>query len=133
MERFKMIEKEMKTKAYSKEGLTSHKKLDPKEQQRIDLMQWLQSKVEELQQQVEASEAELEGLQAGAKKKGKAGEVGQARTGLLELCNERRNWHISQLEIILRLVENSSLKVEDVESVKDDVDFFVTMNGVRFG
>jgi hypothetical protein len=133
MERFKSIEKEMKTKAYSTVGLISHSKLDPKEQQRLDLVQWLQGKVEELQQQVETAEAELETLQASVKKKGKAGEAGQARVELLELQNERRKWHITQLEIILRLVENSSLKLEDVEGVKDDVEFFVTMNSVRIG
>ncbi|PVF97257.1 hypothetical protein CPB86DRAFT_807338 [Serendipita vermifera] len=126
MERFKAIEKEMKTKQYSTIGLISHSKLDPKEQQRLDLVQWLQGKVEELQQQVESTEAELETLRAGAKKRGKGGD--QARTEQLELLNERRNWHISQLEVILRLVENSSLKLEDVENVKEDVDFFVTNN-----
>lgn len=125
-----MIEKEMKTKAYSTVGLISHSKLDPKERQRLDLTQWIQGRVEELQQQVEAAEAELETLHAGAKKKGKVGEAGQARAELLETQNERRSWHISQLEIVLRLVENSSLKLEDVEAVKDDVEFFVTMNSV---
>ena len=130
MERFKVIEKEMKTKAYSKEGLGTAVRIDAKEQQRIDLTQWIADKVEELQRQVEGAEAEAESLQAGAKKKGKAGEAGQARIELLELQNERRQWHISQLEIIMRLLENSSLKVEDVESVKEDVDFFVSMNAV---
>ncbi|CCA74013.1 related to NOT3-general negative regulator of transcription, subunit 3 [Serendipita indica DSM 11827] len=128
MEKFKMIEKEMKTKQYSTVGLISHSKLDPKEQQRMDLIGWLQGKVEELQMQIETAEAELETLQAGTKKKGKSGDAGQARTELLELQNERRSWHITQLEIILRLVENSNLQVEDVEAVKEDVDFFVTMN-----
>lgn len=130
MERFKVIEKEMKTKAYSKEGLGTAVRIDAKEQQRIDLTQWIADKVEELQRQVEGAEAEAESLQAGAKKKGKAGEAGQARIELLELQNERRQWHISQLEIIMRLLENSSLKVEDVENVKEDVDFFVSMNAV---
>ena len=130
MERFKVIEKEMKTKAYSKEGLGTAVRIDAKEQQRIDLTQWIADKVEELQRQVEGAEAEVESLQAGAKRKGKAGEAGQARIDLLELQNERRQWHISQLEIIMRLLENSSLKVEDVEGVKEDVDFFVSMNAV---
>lgn len=131
MERFKLIEKEMKTKAYSTVGLHTHSRLDPKEQQRVELVQWLQAKVEELQQQVEVAEAELESLQVSVKKKGRAGEAGVARQEQLELQNERRNWHITQLEIILRLVENSSLKAEDVEPVKEDVEFFVTMNSVR--
>lgn len=130
MERFKVIEKEMKTKAYSKEGLISSNRIDAKEQQRLDLQQWISEKVEELQRQVEAAEAEIESVQAGGKKKSKAGEAGQQRVELLELQNERRHWHVTQLEIILRLVENSTLKVEEVESVKEDVDFFVQMNAV---
>ena len=130
MEKFKTIEKEMKTKQYSTIALISHSRLDPKEQQRIILIGWLQGKVEDLQMQVETAEAELETLQAGTKKKGKSGDAGQARTELLELQNERRGWHITQLEIILRLVENSNLQAEDVEAVKEDVDFFVTMNNV---
>lgn len=121
----------MKTKAYSKEGLISSNRIDAKEQQRLDLLQWISEKVDELQRQVEAAEAEIESTQAGAKKKGKAGEAGQARIDGLELLNDRRQWHISQLEIILRLLENSSLKAEEVETVKEDVDFFVQMNAVR--
>ncbi len=58
MERFKIIEKEMKTKAYSKEGLGTAVRIDAKEQQRIDLTQWIADKVEELQRQVEGAEAE---------------------------------------------------------------------------
>jgi len=84
----------MKTKAYSTVGLISHSKLDPREQQRLDLVQWLQGKVEELQQQVETAEAELETLQAGAKKKGKAQEAGLARAELLESQNEIGRAHV---------------------------------------
>merc|ERR1712083_584385 len=41
MERFKVVERETKTKAYSKEGLTSGQKLDPVEKERIDISYWL--------------------------------------------------------------------------------------------
>jgi len=87
--------------------------------------------VEELQLQVKTVGAQLGALQTGPKTMDKAQDAGQARTKLLELQNERRNWHISHLEIILRLVENSSLKSEAVEKIKDDVEFFVGSNTVR--
>lgn len=41
MERFKAVEKEAKTKAYSKEGLTGSTKVDPKEKEKEDVRMWL--------------------------------------------------------------------------------------------
>ncbi|EEB97582.1 hypothetical protein MPER_03068, partial [Moniliophthora perniciosa FA553] len=49
MEKFKACEKEMKTKAFSKEGLIAAARLDPKEQEKEEEVSWLQTKVEELQ------------------------------------------------------------------------------------
>ncbi|KAJ6516328.1 CCR4-Not complex component, Not N-terminal domain-containing protein, partial [Mycena sanguinolenta] len=49
MEKFKACEKEMKTKAFSKEGLIQAAKLDPKEQEKEEATVWLQAQVEELQ------------------------------------------------------------------------------------
>lgn len=129
MERFKACEKEMKTKAFSKEGLIQASKLDPKAQEKLETTQWLQSKVEELLLQVEQAEAEIETLQGGAKKK-KSGQT-NSRLEDLERLNERRKWHISRLEIVLRLLDNGSLPVERVLSLKDDVSYFVESNTVR--
>jgi len=41
MERFKVVERETKTKAYSKEGLGAATKLDPKEKEKEDITSWL--------------------------------------------------------------------------------------------
>lgn len=41
MERFKVIERETKTKAYSKEGLVLTGKVDPKEKEKEDINNWL--------------------------------------------------------------------------------------------
>src|SRR5882757_3449298 len=71
MEKFKACEKEMKTKAFSKEGLIQSAKLDPKAQEKLEVTTWLQSQVEELLLQVEQAEAEIETLQGGGKKRGK--------------------------------------------------------------
>lgn len=42
MERFKAVERETKTKAFSKSGLTAEQKLDPKEREREEIRYWLQ-------------------------------------------------------------------------------------------
>ncbi|KAI5124753.1 hypothetical protein M0805_005387 [Coniferiporia weirii] len=126
MERFKACEKEMKTKAFSKEGLIQASKLDPKAQEKLETTQWLRSGVEELTLQMEQAEAEVETLQGGAKKK-KSGAT-NSRLEDLERLNERRKWHISRLEIVLRLLDNGSLPVEKVLSLKDDVSYFVESN-----
>jgi CCR4-NOT transcription complex subunit 3 len=128
MEKFKACEKEMKTKAFSKEGLTAALKLDPKAQEKSDTISWLQAMVDDLGMQVESAEAEIETLQGGTKKKGKTG--GAARLEELEHLNERRKWHVSRLELILRLLENGSLQTESVLALKEDVKYFVESNTV---
>ena len=127
MEKFKACEKEMKTKAFSKEGLIQSAKLDPKAQEKLETTVWLQSQVEELLLQVESAEAEIETLQGSGKKKNKSGGANE-RLEELERLNERRKWHISRLEIILRLLDNGTLAPEKVMSLKDDVQYFVESN-----
>jgi CCR4-NOT transcription complex subunit 3 len=41
MERFKIVERETKTKAYSKEGLGAGQKLDPQEKEKEECNQWI--------------------------------------------------------------------------------------------
>ncbi|RDB20441.1 General negative regulator of transcription subunit 3 [Hypsizygus marmoreus] len=128
MEKFKACEKEMKTKAFSKEGLIQAAKLDPKEQEKEEATSWLQTQVEELQMQVEQTEAEVEALQGAGKKRSKAGSTAAGRLEELEHLNERRKWHISRLEIVLRLLNNGSMSPEKVFGLKDDVQYFVESN-----
>nr|GEV88639.1 general negative regulator of transcription subunit 3 isoform X1 [Tanacetum cinerariifolium] len=68
MERFKICEKEMKTKAFSKEGLEQQPKTDPKEKAKSKTRDWLNNTVSELESQIDSFEAEIEGLSV---KKGK--------------------------------------------------------------
>ena len=131
MEKFKACEKEMKTKAFSKEGLIQAAKLDPKEQEKEEATIWLQNQVEELQMQVEQTEAEIEALQGAGKKRNKAGTSAAGRLEELESLNERRKWHISRLEIVLRLLNNGSLSPDKVFGLKEDVQYFVESNTVR--
>ncbi|KAJ3514892.1 hypothetical protein NLJ89_g2114 [Agrocybe chaxingu] len=126
MEKFKACEKEMKTKAFSKEGLIQAAKLDPKEQEKEEAIQWVNHQVEELQMQVESAEAELESLQGAGKKRNKASNAGRLEE--LEHLNERRKWHIGRLEIVLRMLNNGSLPLEKINDLKEDVSYFVESN-----
>ena len=53
MERFKVVERETKTKAFSKEGLTLSAKLDPAEKERCETTQWLNNCIESLNIQID--------------------------------------------------------------------------------
>ena len=125
MERFKALEKEMKMKAFSKEGLIAQSKLDPAEKAKRVMIDWIGNTNDELSRQIELTEAELETLNTGKKKKGQGDRLGE-----LESKNERRQWHISKLEVVQRMLENGQLQVEQVEGIQEDVKYFVETNHV---
>src|SRR5947207_6350817 len=101
MERFKAVEKEMKTKAYSREGLSAAAKLDPKEKEKVEICQFLSTMVEELERQIEQFEAESETLQV-TLKKGRKDNSRAERVAEIERQVERHKWHQGKLELILR-------------------------------
>ncbi|KAF7723689.1 proteinral negative regulator of transcription subunit 5 [Apophysomyces ossiformis] len=127
MERFKAIEREMKTKAYSKEGLLQKERLDPKDKEKADACEWISSTVDELSRQMETAEAELETLQ-GTSRKGKKDHQKVERRNELEHTLERHKWHINRLELILRLLENDHFAADRVMQIKDNVQYFVECN-----
>ncbi|KAF9911435.1 general negative regulator of transcription subunit 5 [Linnemannia zychae] len=126
MERFKAIEKEMKTKAYSREGLIMSGRMDPKEKEKAETCSWVTERVEALTIQIEALEAEVETLQAGAKK----GKNNPAKERISELEDkiERHKWHQGRLELILRLLENGQIDTEKVQGIQEDVNYYVDEN-----
>ncbi|KAG2243473.1 hypothetical protein Bca52824_094693 [Brassica carinata] len=122
MERFKICEKETKTKAFSKEGLGQQPKTDPKEKAKSETRDWLNNVVSELESQIDSFEAELEGLSV---KKGKSR---PPRLTHLETSITRHKDHIIKLELILRLLDNDELSPEQVNDVKDFLDDYVERN-----
>lgn len=126
MEKFKAVEKEMKTKAFSKEGLSAAAKLDPKEQEKQNLCNFLSDQVEELERQIETFEAEAENLQATMKKK-----KDSAKTERIAELSERvetHKWHQTKLELILRLLENDGLDVDPVKDIEESIKYYVENN-----
>lgn len=125
MERFKILEKEMKIKAFSKEGLNQAAKLDPREKERLELANWLSECVDRLNTGVDAYEAEAESLRLGAKKNKKLEATKQDRLNSLTALTERHRHHIKKLEQIRRLLENERLEIEDIQTIRDDVEYYL--------
>ncbi|KAJ3125194.1 hypothetical protein HK098_000505 [Nowakowskiella sp. JEL0407] len=128
MEKFKQCEKELKTKAYSKEGLSLPGKVDPQEREKGELSEWITEKISEMTLQVEAFEAELESLRISVKKTRKPDTSKNERSHFISHQIERHKWHMTQLEIVLRMLENGDLTVDKVKGIKDDVQFYVDSN-----
>ncbi|KAJ7534355.1 hypothetical protein O6H91_13G090700 [Diphasiastrum complanatum] len=122
MERFKVCEKETKTKAFSKEGLGQQPKTDPKEKAKSESREWLNNMVSELESQIDSFEAEMEGLFV------KKGKTRPPRLTHLEDSISRHKSHISKLELILRLLDNDELSPEQINDVKDFVEDYVDRN-----
>ncbi|KAJ2745803.1 general negative regulator of transcription subunit 5 [Coemansia sp. BCRC 34301] len=127
MEKFKAIEKEMKTKAFSKEGLLQSTKLDPKEKEKLDLCNWLVDSVDLLSTQIDVLEASAETIEGAMGKKRRDPNKVEKLTQLQERV-ERHKYHIRCLERIQRLLENESLSTEQVQGIQEDVNYYVEEN-----
>lgn len=127
MEKFKAVEKEMKTKAFSKEGLNAPGKRDPKEQEKEEMGQFLSDMIGELERQIETLEAEEEQLQATAKK-GKKDASKTDRLQEISRKNETHRFHIGKLELLRRSLENGNVESEKVQEKKEEIEYYVNEN-----
>ncbi|KAJ2724388.1 general negative regulator of transcription subunit 5 [Coemansia sp. Benny D115] len=127
MEKFKAIEKEMKTKAYSKEGLLQSTKLDPKEKEKLDLCNWLVESVDTLSTQIDVFESTAETIESSMSKKRRDANKAEKLSRLHERV-ERHKHHIWCLERIQRLLENENLSTEQVQRIQEDVNYYVEQN-----
>lgn len=124
MERFKVCEKETKTKAFSKEGLNQAMKMDPKEKAKQEMRDWLTNTVETLSTQVDEFDYEMDGIQSNMKKKEKT----PPRLTHLEESVSRHKEHVRRLEQMLRLLDNETITPENVGDVKDMVEDYLERN-----
>lgn len=123
MERFKVVERETKTKAYSKEGLGAVQKLDPAQKERDEMQQWLVSSIDQLNIQTDSFECEIESLLANKKKK--LDKEKQERMDELKSRLEKHRFHIRKLETLLRMLDNMSVEVSQIRNIKDDVEYYI--------
>jgi len=115
MERFKTYEKEAKTKAYSKEGLMSARESAKKEDPKNEIRAWLQKNIDALKIQIDAFEVKL-GTSKGSDYDHYAHRL------------ERHHYHLNCLEKILRMWENDQIQKQQIEEIKDSVDYYVENN-----
>ncbi|XP_022223091.2 CCR4-NOT transcription complex subunit 3 [Drosophila obscura] len=123
MERFKVVERETKTKAYSKEGLGAAQKMDPAQRIKDDARNWLTSSISSLQIQIDQYESEIESLLAGKKKR--LDRDKQERMDDLRGKLDRHKFHITKLETLLRLLDNDGVEADQVNKIKDDVEYYI--------
>ncbi|AMD18775.1 HBL127Wp [Eremothecium sinecaudum] len=106
MERFKSVEKIMKTKKFSTEALSNPDLIkDPRELKKRDQFVFVEDCLEELQKQLESYEAQ-------------------------ELADkvERHQFHITNLENILKMLQNDELEPDVVEEYQEDIRYYVDNN-----
>ncbi|CAL1583642.1 unnamed protein product [Knipowitschia caucasica] len=122
MERFKVVERETKTKAYSKEGLGLAQKVDPAQKEKEEVGTWLTNTIDTLNMQVDQFESEVESLSVQTRKK--KGDK-EERIEELKKFIERHRFHIRMLETILRMLDNDSVQVDAIRKIKDDVEYYM--------
>uniref|UniRef100_A0A8C9XQG5 CCR4-NOT transcription complex subunit 3 n=1 Tax=Sander lucioperca TaxID=283035 RepID=A0A8C9XQG5_SANLU len=117
MERFKIVERETKTKAYSKEGLGLAQKVDPAQKEKEEVGTWLTNTIDTLNMQVDQFESEVESLSVQTRKK-KGDKEKQDRIEELKAFIEKHRHHIRMLETILRMLDNDSIQVDAIRKIK---------------
>jgi len=124
MERFKVCEKEAKTKAYSQAGLERDSR-NPLERERGRVTEWLQDCIWELNKAVEIVEGEIETLSSSGGGKKKQVKINNERTQIFLNKLEAIRFHLSKLELIQRLVDNGELEPESVEELRESVEYYI--------
>ena len=139
MERFKVVERQSKTKAFSKHGLEKMENETAEQKRRRETKEWLSACVEELSNQSDAFEAEIEVLQLESakpsKRKGKnstTNNPNEEKVQQLEESVQRHKEHTLNLEIMMRLVENETLPVEEADDIRDLIEDYLERNQEDF-
>mmetsp|Transcript_27884 Transcript_27884/g.44370 ORF Transcript_27884/g.44370 Transcript_27884/m.44370 type:complete len:655 (-) Transcript_27884:157-2121(-) len=122
MERFKVLERESKTKAYSKEGLAKLnkiRKVDPRQES----YEWIAGIKEKLNEQIEELEEQVNS--APAKKRGK-----HTKRMVSELDEriKRHQWHIDHLNSVKSRLEGKEITIKQAKRIREDVEWYVESN-----
>ena len=123
MEAFKIVERETKTKAYSKEGLAQTTRPDPADSARAHTTAWVNQCIQSLSDRIAELELETEAPTGNKKKRGQRAE------STPEGQMERNKWHSLKLEQILRLIDNGEVEPADVDDIRDDIEEFIDAKG----
>jgi len=120
MERFKNFEKQVKTKAFSKLGLSIKKsKLSPEQQEACE---FCQEQRDELRKQLQELDDELDKLQ---RKRSKKKNSTNSREEFLIKRIDKHKWHLQQLKDLSRRIEKGRVDPAQLNSVKDDILYYM--------
>lgn len=125
MEKFKVCEKETKTKAFSKEGLAQDR-TDPKQKAKGEVGDWVREAIARLEEQSDEFEAEIEQLNSGKRRK-----RSEEPPRVCELKEHitRHAHHVQQLERVLRAVDNDQVTPEQCnDELRENVDYYLESN-----
>eukprot|EP00920_Eleutheroschizon_duboscqi_P000505 GHVT01001421.1.p1 GENE.GHVT01001421.1~~GHVT01001421.1.p1 ORF type:complete len:612 (+),score=198.63 GHVT01001421.1:191-1837(+) len=126
MERFKVVERELKMKAFSNEGLAAPVKVDPQEEERSRHREWLCDAIAQLRNAVDQQEAALETMVHKHRVKGKrALEEESGRVDDLRSHVGRHMWHIDKMEQTLRRLDNDSLDMSLLDEVQYAFSYYI--------
>jgi len=129
MERFKVLEKETKTKAYSKEGLSQSAKRsanENREEPNSEIIEWIDDVIQRIKDQQAEIEEQNQAL-IGNKRKTKG------QTDTLALCQkllDQHSWHCDKLEEAKSRLESGQISTRQLGEVKDNVEYYVESNHV---
>lgn len=122
MEIFKSIEKLMKIKQFSKVALSNPNLLmDPNDKVKNENCQFVVDCINELQKQLELSEINSESDNEGSGSNENADEDEEDKI-------QRHEYHINNLENILKLLQNDEMSSDKLNEFKDDILYYVENN-----
>ena len=124
MERFKVLERETKTKAYSKEGLGGAAKQDPAQKEKDDTITWLTDSIDRLKIQSDKFESEIEAATIILKKK-KQDKEKQEKIEEYQKQLEKHQYHMYQLEMLMRMLDNDTITCDNVKAIREDLEFYI--------
>lgn len=122
MEIFKIVERETKTKAYSKEGLMRDAALSAEERKRLKTREWVQDLVSKLGDEIDEMENELELISTGG---GKDKKKDKETTTILEVAIRNHREHADKLEAVTRLVDLGVADPDEVDGIKEDLEYYL--------
>ena len=122
MEAFKVIERESKMKAYSKEGLMRDAPLTAEDRRRMKTRDWMQTLTNKLSDEVEVLEAELEVLEEAAASSGgkKKATTEKSPEELLTQVIRSHKFHVDKLELLGRAVDAGEVDCDAVDALKGE-------------
>eukprot|EP00792_Barthelona_sp_PAP020_P006099 TRINITY_DN2908_c0_g1_i1.p1 TRINITY_DN2908_c0_g1~~TRINITY_DN2908_c0_g1_i1.p1 ORF type:complete len:590 (-),score=141.96 TRINITY_DN2908_c0_g1_i1:19-1788(-) len=128
MERFKGLEKEAKTKAYSKEGLQQAARKSKISEPKDQCLEYLQTIKRDLEDLIENAETEIDDLMASLSKTKKKRIQQQISESIITFEGhiESHRFHLQKIEELYRSVFNDQLDPEEViEIVQPQLEYYV--------